>query len=161
MSEIINDVSNEGTVLCLVDNSRFDYGVHLRKVFLQEALNVEKNEGGKEIILMSADSVIRGEPVLINKNNVNKLKDTGIPIFSESNDFVLCLKHALNSSVMKDKNLGTVIYFSDSPEQIPTKAEFEEYLNKGVNIYFTTTSGHTIDLNVQDAAISNKRKNRM
>ena len=161
MSEIINDASSEGTVLCLVDNSRFDYGVHLRKGFLQEAVSVEKTEGSKDTILMSADSVMRGEPILINKNNVNQLNDLGIPVLAETNDFVQCLKQALSSPMMKDKNLGSVIYFSDSPEQIPAKAEFEEYLNKGINIYFTTTLGHTIDLNAQETEVSNKRKNRM
>lgn len=161
MSQIINDASNEGAVLCLVDTSRFDYGVHLRKEFLQETLSVGKSEASKEVILMSADSVIRGEPILINKNNVNQLNDLGIPVLSETNDFLQCLKQALNSPIMKDKGLGSVIYFSDTPEQIPSKVEFEEYLNKGVNIYFTTTSGHTIDLNAQENATSNKRKNRM
>lgn len=161
MSQIMNDISNEGTVLCLVDTSRFDYGVHLRKEFLQETLSVEKTEGSKEVILMSADSVIRGEPIVINKNNVNQLNDFGIPVLSETNDFLQCLKQALSSSVMKDKNLGSVVYFSDSPEQIPNRVEFEEYLNKGINIYFTTTLGHTIDVNAQENTTSNKRKNRM
>lgn len=135
------------TVLCLVDTSGSTSGGNMRKEFLSEALSLKKGvsstgDTAREVILMSADTVIRGEPLIINETNVNKLMNEGVPIFGNGGtDFARCLNEALNSPVMKKKKVKSVIYFTDCCDNPPKRADFEDHINKGVRIVFVTTPG--------------------
>jgi predicted metal-dependent peptidase len=144
--------SPDETVLCLVDTSGStsgtdQSGVHMRRAFLSEALNLKKGvsstgDTAREVILMSADTVIRGEPLIINEHNVNKLQDDGVPIFGNGGtDFSRCLNEALKSKVLQKKKVKSVIYFTDCCDNPPRREDFEEYLNKGIRIVFVTTPG--------------------
>jgi predicted metal-dependent peptidase len=144
--------SPDETVLCLVDTSGSTSGtdgsgVHMRKAFLSEALNLKKGvsstgDTAREVVLMSADTVIRGEPLIINEHNVNSLQHDGVPIFGNGGtDFARCLKEALNSKIMQKKKVKSVIYFTDCCDSPPQRADFEEYINKGIRIVFVTTPG--------------------
>jgi predicted metal-dependent peptidase len=135
------------TVLCLVDTSGSTSGGDMRQQFLSEALNLKKGvsstgDTAREVILMSADTVLRGEPLIINEHNVNKLMNEGVPIFGNGGtDFARCLKQAMEVPMMKKKKIKSVIYFTDCCDNPPRRADFEDYINKGVRIVFVTTPG--------------------
>ncbi len=139
--------SPDETVLCLVDTSGSTSGGTMRKDFLSEALSLKKGvsstgDTAREVILMSADTVLRGEPMLINEANVNKLMNEGVPIFGNGGtDFARCLNEALNSPIMKKKKVKSVVYFTDCCDNPPRRADFEDHINKGVRIVFVTTPG--------------------
>lgn len=139
--------SPDETVLCLVDTSGSTSGGTMRKEFLSEALNLKRGvsstgDTAREVILMSADTVLRGEPLIINENNVNTLLHEGVPIFGNGGtDFANCLNQAMESPILKKKKVKSVIYFTDCCDRAPKRSEFEDYLNKGVRIVFVTTPG--------------------
>lgn len=139
--------SPDETVLCLVDTSGSTSGGTMRKDFLSEALSLKKGvsstgDTAREVILMSADTVLRGEPMLINEANVNKLMNEGVPIFGNGGtDFARCLNEALNSPIMKKKKVKSVVYFTDCCDNPPRRVDFEDHINKGVRIVFVTTPG--------------------
>jgi hypothetical protein len=139
--------STDETVICLVDTSGSTSGGGMRQAFLSEALSLKNGvsstgDTAREVILMSADTAIRGEPLIINEHNVNKLKDDGVPIFGNGGtDFARCLHEALNSKIMQKKKVKSVIYFTDCCDHPPSRSDFEEYLNKGIRIVFVTTPG--------------------
>ena len=133
------------TVLCLVDTSGSTSGGNMRKEFLQEALHLKKGtssmgDTAKEVILLSADTVLRGEPIIINETNVNKLQHEGVPIFGNGGtDFASCLNEALALPMMKKKKVRNVIYFTDCLDAPPTKEEFSYHIEKGIKFAFVTT----------------------
>jgi len=135
------------TVLCLIDTSGSTSGGNMRQEFLSEALSLKKGvsstgDTAREVILMSADTVLRGEPLIITEQNVSKLLNEGVPIFGNGGtDFASCLKSALDLPLMKKKKVKSVIYFTDCCDNPPKRADFEEYINKGVRIVFVTTPG--------------------
>lgn len=134
-------------VLCLVDTSGSTSGGNMRKEFLSEALNLKKGvsstgDTAREVILMSADTVLRGEPLIINETNVNKLMNECVPIFGNGGtDFARCLHQAMDSPIMKKKKVKSVVYFTDCCDNPPRRADFEDYINKGIRIVFVTTPG--------------------
>lgn len=133
------------TVVCLVDTSGSTSGGNMRKEFLQEALNLKKGvssmgDTAREVILLSADTVLRGEPLIINEYNINKLQHEGVPIFGNGGtDFARCLKQTMELPLLKKKKVKSVIYFTDCCDFPPERKEFEEFLNKGMKIVFITT----------------------
>lgn len=139
--------SPDEAVLCLVDTSGSTSGGNMRKEFLSEALSLKKGvsstgDTAREVILMSADTVLRGEPMIINEHNVNKLMNEGVPIFGNGGtDFARCLNEALSSPIMKKKKVKSVVYFTDCCDNPPKRTDFEDHINKGVRIVFVTTPG--------------------
>lgn len=135
------------TVLCLIDTSGSTSGGDMRKEFLSEALSLKKGvsstgDTAREVVLMSADTVIRGEPLIINEHNVNQLMEGGVKIFGNGGtDFAKCLHQAMESPIMKKKKVKSVIYFTDCCDSPPRRADFEDYINKGVRVVFVTTPG--------------------
>lgn len=134
-------------VLCLIDTSGSTSGGDMRKEFLSEALSLKKGvsstgDTAREVILMSADTVLRGEPLIINEHNADRLLKEGVKIFGNGGtDFARCLHQAMESPIMKKKKVKSVVYFTDCCDQPPRRADFEDYLNKGVRIVFVTTPG--------------------
>lgn len=113
------------TVLCLVDTSGSTSGGNMRQMFIAEALNLKKGsstmgDNAKEVILLSADTVLRGEPILINEYNYQSLANQGVPIFGNGGtDFANCLHQAMSLPMMKKKKVKNVIYFTDCCDAPP------------------------------------------
>jgi len=139
--------SPDETVLCLIDTSGSTSGGNMRQEFISEALALKKgvstaSDTAKEVILLSADTVIRGEPIMITEDNVSTLENSGVPIFGNGGtDFARCLTQALEMPVLKKKKIKTVIYFTDCCDAPPRREDFKKYLDKGIKIVFMTTPG--------------------
>ena len=177
------------SVLVLVDTSGSTSGGDMRKQFLQEALGIKKSisstgDSARKVFIWSADTVLRGEPVLITDANIEKMRHDGIPIFGDGGtSFSECLVEALNTPLMKKEKIKSVIYFTDCVDTVPVREDFEEYLNQGVTIVFITTpsmfnekwnkelkwaevycieEGTTVDMDKQPNQVTtNTRKNRV
>lgn len=140
-------IAPDETVLVLVDTSGSTGGGDMRKQFLQEALGIKRSISGagdsaRKVYIWSADTVLRGEPVLITDANIEKMRHDGIPIFGDGGtSFRDCLDEALATPLMKKEKIKTVIYFTDCGDSVPRREDFEEHLNKGVVIVFITTPG--------------------
>lgn len=144
MGSLVPQAPDE-TVLCLIDTSGSTSGGGMRQAFLSEALGLKKGvssmgDTARKVILMSADTVIRGEPIEINEYNVESFKNEGVPIFGNGGtDFARCLHEALSSPKMKKEKIKSVVYFTDCCDSPPKRADFAQYLDKGIKIVFVTT----------------------
>lgn len=133
------------TVLILVDTSGSTSGGNMRKQFLSESLGLKRNlsnasDVARKVILLSADTVIRGEVLEITDQNVDKLLNEGIPIFGNGGtDFARCLNEALQLPLVKKEKIKTTIYFTDCCDAPPRREDYEEHLSKGMKIVFITT----------------------
>ncbi len=139
--------ASDETVLCLVDTSGSTGIGDMRKQFVQEALGLKKGyssagDTAKEVVLLSADTVLRGEPLIINESNYHQLLQEGVKIFGNGGtDFANCLHQALELPLLKKKRISSVIYFTDCCDAVPRKEDFQKYLDKGMKVVFVTTPG--------------------
>lgn len=137
--------SPEDAVLILIDTSGSTSGGTMRQEFASEAIGLQagnQNQGdmAKEVIIMSADSVVRGEPIVITRQNAQKVLGDGVPIFGNGGtDFSTCLRQAIELPILKKKDIKTVIYFTDCECWSPKKEEFQDFLDKGGKIIFVCT----------------------
>lgn len=135
------------TVLCLIDTSGSTGRGTMRKEFAQECLSLKKGvssmgDTARKVVIISADTVLRGEPLVITENNIEQLMKEGVPIFGNGGtSFANCLKEALELPLLKKEKIKSVIYFTDCEDMLPSRQDFEEYLNKGIRIVFVTTPG--------------------
>lgn len=140
--------SPEETVLCLVDTSGSVWGESSNKTmlksFLSEILTLKKGVSGvtdtaSEVIVIAADTVIRGQPIVIDESNVDEMMENGINIAgSGGTNLAHSLKMALNLEMFKDKKIKSVVYFTDLCDTPPSKKDFEEWIGK-ISIAFITT----------------------
>lgn len=135
--------SPEEVVLCLVDTSG-SMDQKILKQCLSEVLTLKKGVSGvsdtaSEVILLSADTVLRGEPIIIDENNVDQLLADGVNIFGRGGtDLGRSLKAALKLEILKDKKISSVLYFTDLCDTPPVQADFQEAIDKGIQLAFVT-----------------------
>ena len=140
-------VGPDETVVCLIDMSGSTGRGRMRQEFAEECLTLMRgvSSGGdtaRKVIIMSADTVLRGEPLVVTEQNIHLLMKEGVPVFGDGGTcFANCLKEALQLPLLKKEKVKSVIYFSDCEDRVPAREEFEEYLNKGIKIVFVTTPG--------------------
>lgn len=177
------------TVVCLVDSSGSTGGGDMRKQFMQECLTLKKGvssmgDTARKVVILSADTVLRGEPIEVTERTVDELMKNGVPIFGNGGtSFESCLKQALDLPLLKKEKVKSVIYFTDCEDYLPARSSFQEYLDKGIRIVFVTTpscwnddwnkkltwaevycieDGTTVDLEKSNEQITtNTRKNRV
>lgn len=139
--------SPDETVLALIDTSGSTSIGDMRQQFISELISLQDgvssmSDTAKEVIALSADTVLQGEPLIINKYNAQSIRNNGMPIFGNGGtDFARCMNEALSLPLMKKKKVKTVIYFTDCCDSPPCREDFEDFLNKGGKIVFITTPG--------------------
>lgn len=134
------------TVVALVDTSGSTGGGTMRRDFLNELLGLKKRttsglgDTARKVIMFSADTVLRGEPLVITEGNVESLRHDGVPIFGNGGtDFKRCLDEVLALPMMRKEKVKSVIYFTDCCDHPPSREDFEVHLKKGIKIVFVTT----------------------
>lgn len=135
---------SDEVVLVLVDTSGSTSGEGMREAFLSEAVSIQdataNNETAKEVIIISADTTLRGEPQIITRNNMREFLNKGVKVFGNGGtDFARCLKEALAHPMMKNKKIRDVIYFTDCCDNPPKRADYAEYIDAGGKLTWITT----------------------
>lgn len=135
---------SDEVVLVLVDTSGSTSGEGMREAFLSEAVSIQdataNNETAKEVIIISADTTLRGEPQIITRNNMRDFLNKGVKVFGNGGtDFARCLKEALAHPMMKNKKIRDVIYFTDCCDNPPKRADYAEYIDAGGKLTWITT----------------------
>lgn len=106
------------TVFCLIDTSGSVNQEDIR-AFLNEIFELKTATGGfsdaaSEIIVMSADTVLRGEPIEITDTNVDELMGQGVKVFGRGGtDLGTSARQALALPMFEDKNIKAFVYFTD------------------------------------------------
>ena len=108
----------QSTVLCLIDTSGSVDNATI-KAFLSEIIELKTasngfSDGASEVIILSADTVLRGEPIEINDGNCDDLIQAGMTVFGRGGtDLGHSLAQAVKLPLFKDKNIRSVVYFTD------------------------------------------------
>lgn len=135
--------SPEETVLCLIDTSG-SVDEKMLRTFISEVLNLKKGVSGvsdtaSQVILLSADTVLRGEAVEIDDNNVDEMLEQGVKVFGRGGtDLAGSLDMAMKLDLIKSKKIASVVYFTDLCDIPPPKSRFQEYIDKGMTIAYIT-----------------------
>ncbi len=137
---------NDETVVCIIDTSGSTSSDNQRTEYLQEVLGLKSGLSGsdqaRKVVVFSGDSIIRGKPLEITAQNVNKIKNDGIPIFGNGGtDFASCLNQVLALPIMKKEKVKAVLYFTDCLDSPPRRQDFEDKLASGIKVAFFTTPG--------------------
>ena len=135
--------SPEEVVLCLIDTSG-SVDQKMLKAFISEVLTLKKGVSGvsdtaSQVILLSADTVLRGQPQEIDDSNVDELMEQGVNVFGRGGtDLANSLDMAMNLPMMMEKKIASVVYLTDLCDTPPPKARFEKYLEKGIKFAYVT-----------------------
>lgn len=118
----------EETVLVLIDTSSSvsseDIRAFLTEIFELKTASENNGDSASEVLVISADTVMRGEIVEINDDNVDELMSQGMKIFGRGGtDLGHSLKTALALPVMKEKKIRAVIYCTDLYDTPPRYAD--------------------------------------
>lgn len=142
MEALVPQAPNE-TVYGIIDMSGSTGREGMRELFLSEALHLQDRLAGdcaRKVVLYSADTVVRGKPLVITKQNVAKLKHDGAQVFGGGGtDFVGPLKTILELPERKKDKVKYVFYYTDSEGVCPKYEDFKQYVDMGIKIVFFTT----------------------
>jgi predicted metal-dependent peptidase len=114
----------EETVLCLIDTSGSVNDKDIR-AFLSEIFELKTAASGfgdsaSEVIVLSADTVLRGEPIEITDANCDELMSNGVKVFGRGGTSLgNSLKQAVALPMFKDKKIKSVVYFTDLYDTVP------------------------------------------
>lgn len=120
----------EEVVLCLIDTSgSVDQGQ--LKGFFSEIFNLKMENSGigdsaSEIIVLYADTVLRGAVVEINESNVDQMMEEGIGVNGRGGtDLSNDLRMAMKLPILRDKKVSSVCFFTDLCDTPPKKSDFQ------------------------------------
>lgn len=135
-------------VLAMVDTSGSVQNEDL-KAFISEILELKTASQGmgdsaSEVIVLSADTVLRGEPIEITDANAAEYMNKGVPLFGRGGtDLAEAVRQAAKLDLFKDKKIKSVVYFTDLFDRAPKFAELG--LPEGTSVTYvaapSTTSG--------------------
>lgn len=135
--EIIPAKNDSCGVVLLDTSGSVDQG--MLKGFLKEIFTLKRNNTGdqaSEILVFSADTCLRGEPIKIDENTIQDIMKDGLKIYGRGGtDFATPLKELSKNPVMKEKKIEFVLYFTDLCASIPQKKDFPN----NVRVAFITT----------------------
>lgn len=97
------------------------------------ARQTRKNETTPEIIFLSADTIVRGKPMLINEGNLAKLRDNGVGVAGfGGTDFLAPLigvsKMTEKGGVFQGRKIDHIFYFTDGECWLPPRDKLPEQL---------------------------------
>lgn len=118
----------QSTVLCLIDTSGSvndaDIRAFLSEIFELKTASNGFSDGASEVIVLSADTVLRGEPIEITDANCDDLMQSGVRVFGRGGtDLGHSLAQAVKLPLMKDKKIRSVVYFTDLFDRPPQYAD--------------------------------------
>ena len=140
---------SEETVLVLIDTSGSveskDIRAFLTEIFELKTASENMGDQASKVIIISGDTVMRGDPVELTEDNVDEMMSQGMKIFGRGGtDLAHTLKTALKLPLMKDENIRSVIYCTDLFDTPPRKADLgiEDHVNIVYVAAPSTASSH-------------------
>lgn len=74
----------------------------------------KSGNGAYEVIVFSADTILRGIPIEINADNVNEVLEGGLQIFGRGGTSLTeSINQTVESEIFKNKKIRSLIYFTD------------------------------------------------
>src|SRR5690606_33768806 len=118
----------EECVLVLIDTSGSvqteDIRAFLTEIFELKTASENMGDSASEVLVISADTVMRGEIIEITDDNVDEMMSQGVKMFGRGGtDLGHSLKTALQLPVMKEKKIRSVIYCTDLYDTPPRRQD--------------------------------------
>ena len=86
----------------------------------------ESGSGAYEVLVFSADTVLRGVPIEITSDNVHEFLEGGLQIFGRGGtNLTTAINQTVKSEVFKDKKIKSLIYFTDLGDYAPQYKDLE------------------------------------
>ena len=143
------------TVMVLLDTSGSVADEDLR-AFLSEVMELKMASSGfgdaaTEVIVLSADTVLRGQPVEITDQNAEEYMSKGIKIYGRGGtDLAEPIRQAAKLDLFKDKKIKSLVYFSDLFADIP---KFKDLgLEEGTSVTYVSAPSTTAGSATQEEA---------
>ena len=138
---------SEEAVFVLIDTSGSvsteDIRAFLTEIFELKTASENMGDQASEVFVMSADTVMRGEPMEINDDNVDELLTQGVKVFGRGGtDLGHSLKTALQLPLLKEKKIRSVVYFTDLFDTPPKRSDLGLPDDVGV-VYVAAPSTHS------------------
>lgn len=127
--------------LVFVDTSGSVNDEELREFYSETIGILDNDEMTGEVIIMSADSAMRGEPLVINTDNYETFRK-GVPFHGRGGtDFVNSINGGMKWADDNDKKINAIIYFTDLGDTPPKRDQLPENLPR--MLYVTTKNNYT------------------
>lgn len=93
---------------------------------MEMKIAAESGSGAYEVLVFSADTVLRGVPIEITSDNVHEFLEGGLQIFGRGGtDLATAINQTVKSEVFKDKKIKSLIYFTDLGDIPPQYEDLE------------------------------------
>lgn len=123
----------EEIILCLIDTSG-SVSQEMLRSFLSEIFSLKMENAGvgdtaSEVIVISADTVVRGNAVEITEANADELMQSGVGLSGRGGtDLANDLRQTMKLPLFEDKKISAVVFFTDLCDTPPKKADFPSNL---------------------------------
>lgn len=123
----------EEIVLCLIDTSG-SVSQEMLRSFLSEIFNLKRENSGvgdtaSEIVVISADTVVRGNAIEITEDNADEMMDKGVGLSGRGGtDLANDLRQTMKLPIFEDKKISAVVFFTDLCDTPPKKSDFPSNL---------------------------------
>lgn len=119
---------SEETVMVLIDTSGSvsteDIRTFLTEVFELKTASENMGDNASEVLVIPADTVLRGEVIEITDENVDEMLSQGVKMFGRGGtDLGHSLKEAMKLPEFKEKKIRSVVYFTDLFDRPPKYSE--------------------------------------
>jgi predicted metal-dependent peptidase len=123
----------EEVILVLIDTSGSVDSNQL-KAYLSEVFGLKRENAGlgdtaSEVVVISADTVVRGNPIEITEENADELFSTGLALSGRGGtDLANDLRMTMKLPMFEEKKFSGVVFFTDLCDNPPTKNDFPSNL---------------------------------
>src|SRR5476651_644150 len=121
-------MKNQQAVMVLLDTSG-SITQELFDMFLSEILALAKSQNpdsdqASEVIMLMCDDVLRGQPILIDENNVDSIREKGMQVQGRGgNDIGGTIRAASKLDMFREKNVRAIVYFTDLGDRPPRRTD--------------------------------------
>lgn len=137
-------IKSDDTILFLIDTS-----MSMTKKILQEVVNecvsykraASFSESAREVVIISADTSLKGLPVVINDSNIDEIVEEGFELNGRGGtNLAKCIMQAIKSDEMKNKKIKSIVYFTDLGDSPPLLKTLD--LPKDVSFTYIATGDY-------------------
>lgn len=132
---------SDTTTLVFVDTSGSVSDPELKEFYSETIGMLDNDDMAGEIIIMSADSAMRGEPLIINTDTYEVFKK-GVPFHGRGGtDFLNSIRGGMEWADKNEKKVQAIVYFTDLGDNPPNRDQLPDNLPR--MLYVTTKATYT------------------
>jgi predicted metal-dependent peptidase len=128
----------ENTIIALVDTSRSVDNNELQQFYSEIVTMLDSESVFNEIIVMSADTALRGEPILLTRDNYLDFRQAIVANGRGGTKMVDAINQAILWAETHQKSVSALLYYTDLGDKPPSRKQL--HTNLPPMLYITTAS---------------------